>query len=107
MGNNFLWLIAMIVFGALCFAFGVWWTKRHPNESQRYVDQVNSELDQHVTKIRNGAETITEQAQTVGAAVASIQQQHTEIVSIVNGVKSVIDSLTNRLEAKISEIEKK
>ena len=90
-----LWVILLVVVAAVMFVFGVWWTKRHPNESQRYYadfEQVRTGIEatvkQQTDKIATVVDSLDQRITVVEQSAAAVQQSSSELSTILASIKS-------------------
>lgn len=84
------WLIVVVLVAAVSFVFAVWWTKRHPNESQRYYNDFE--------KTRTDLEaTVKQQTDKLSTVVDSLDQRITVVEKSANTVSGVATELSTIL----------
>lgn len=89
------WLIVLVIVAAGMFVFGVWWTKRHPNESQRYYgnfEQTRVDLEaavKHQTdKLSTVVDNLDQRLTSVEASATAVGGVAKEMQDLLTDIKS-------------------
>lgn len=105
--TNIVWLLIVVVVAALMFAFGVWWTKRHPNESQRYFtdfEQARTNIEQTVKQQTDRLSTVVD---SIDTRLTTVEKSAQSVNLVAVELKSIVDEIKSglvRLGAKADQI---
>lgn len=92
------WLIVIVIVAVLMFAFGVWWTKRHPNESQRYYqDFENSRKDLEAT-VKQQTDRLTTVVDGLDGRLTSVEQSASAVAGVAQQMHDLVQDIKSGLE---------
>lgn len=92
------WMIVVVVVAALMFVFGVWWTKRHPNESGRYYaefEKSRQDLEQAVKQQTDKLGTVVD---GLDKRIGAVEQSATSMASVASQMQELVQDIKSGLE---------
>lgn len=91
------WLFVLVIVAAAMFVFGVWWTKRHPNESQRYYTDfeqsranIEAVVKQQTDKLGTVVDSLDQRITTVEKSAATVGTVASELQLVLADIKAVL-----------------
>ncbi|QQO90355.1 hypothetical protein pEaSNUABM5_00213 [Erwinia phage pEa_SNUABM_5] len=105
--TTFAWLVVLVIVAALMFVFGVWWTKRHPNESQRYfADFEKTRLDLE-TAVKQQTDKLSTVVDGLDNRLTSVEQSASSVAGVAQEMHNLVQDIKlglERLGAKTDQI---